>query len=67
MIYTLYLAIRSDTKTLQPDGRPSLNTMTAQWEFMRDQFMGSNDENLVRAAEKRREEERKGVEGTRNI
>jgi len=41
--------------------------MTAQWEFMRDQFMGSNDENLVRAAEKRREEERKGVEGTRNI
>jgi hypothetical protein len=39
-------AIRSDTKTLMPDGRPSLDTMTAQWEFMRNQFLGSNDEAL---------------------
>lgn len=40
--------MRADTKTLQADGRPSLDTMTAQWEFMRNQFLGSNDEALVR-------------------
>lgn len=39
-------AMRSDTKTLLPDGRPSLETMTAQWEFMRNQFLGSNNEAL---------------------
>ena len=39
-------AMMSDTKALLPSGRPSLDTMTAQWEFMRDQFLGSSDEAL---------------------
>ena len=39
-------AMRSDTQTLLPSGRPSMETMMAQWEFMRDQFLGSSDEAL---------------------
>jgi hypothetical protein len=36
-------AMRQDTKGMMPDGRPSIDTMAAQWEFMRDQFLGSNE------------------------
>lgn len=39
-------AMRSDTQSLLPSGRPSMETMMAQWEFMRDQFLGSSDEAL---------------------
>lgn len=37
-------AMRCDTKSLLADGRPSLNTMTAQWEFMREQFVKSSEQ-----------------------
>jgi hypothetical protein len=39
-------AMRSDTRNLLSSGRPSFDTMMAQWEFMRDQFLGSSDEAL---------------------
>ena len=40
-------AMRHDTKGLEEDGRPSYATMTAQWEFLRGQFMENDNEKLV--------------------
>lgn len=40
-------AMRKETRdTTDAEGRPSMATMTAQWEFMREQFLSSSHEQL---------------------
>lgn len=48
-------AMRKETRdTTDAEGRPSMATMTAQWEFMREQFLSSSDEQLEWMMESRR-------------
>jgi hypothetical protein len=48
-------AMRRETKeTTDDSGRPSMATMLAQWEFMREQFLNSSDEQLEWLMESKR-------------